>query len=416
MTFADWQQLTPAVAARTLHERLQTRLAPDQQRAAVAQLAPEADLIARFEAAAAAPGSTPLQRVPYFAKDLFDAAYTPTAAGSTFLTEVRPPRTRDGAFIAAMRNAGAVLAGKAHMHEFAYGTTGENPHYGDVQRPGFPDRTTGGSSSGSAALVASGVVPLALGSDTGGSVRLPAAFCGLYGYRLAPRDPWISDALPLSPSYDTAGWFTAHAGDMRASLSALLTMDPVSQAPRGCYLTMPGVDSDVTTACANAARQLAEPVPDDLGRELLAAFKQNVDTYNTVVALEAWEVHMSWAEKYRERYSPGVWQRLTRAQSVTAAQVDAAQRHTAELREQWAAFFKRYDFLVLPASPAAAYTKQELTLENRLRILTLSAPASIGGLPVLTVPVALPSGLTTGLQIVVNSPTSGVIDWVLRQR
>lgn len=411
MTFADWQNLTPTAAARTLHERLRTRLRPEQQRATVARLVSESELVARFTAAPHAP----LARVPYFAKDLFDAAGMPTLAGSTFLPDVRPAGSRDGAFITAMHKAGAVLVGKSHMHEFAYGTTGENPHYGDVERPGFPDRTTGGSSSGSAALVAAGVVPLALGSDTGGSVRLPAAFCGLFGYRLTPRDPWISDALPLSASYDTAGWFTANAGDMRVSIAALLDLKKSTPAPRGCYLAMPHVDAAVATACAAAARRFAEPAPTDVRDELLSVFKQNVDTYNTVVALEAWEVHKGWAEKYRDRYSPGVWQRLTRAQSVTPAQIAAAQTHTATLRAAWAAYFKRYDFLVLPASPAAAYTKAELTLENRLRILNLSAPASIGGLPVLTVPVALPSGLTTGLQILVNTTTSPVVDWALKQ-
>jgi amidase/aspartyl-tRNA(Asn)/glutamyl-tRNA(Gln) amidotransferase subunit A len=126
-------------------------------------------------------------------------------------------------------------------------------------------------------------------------------------------------------------------------------------------------------------------------------------------------VHKSWAEKYRDRYSPGVWQRLTRAQSVTPAQIEAAHRHTATLRGAWADFFKHYDFIMLPASPAAAFTRSELTLENRLRILNLSTPASIGGLPVLTVPAALSSGLTSGLQIIVNTTTSPVVDWALRQ-
>jgi aspartyl-tRNA(Asn)/glutamyl-tRNA(Gln) amidotransferase subunit A len=412
MTFADWQNLTPAAAARAVHAGVRTRLLPDQQGAAIAYLVPEPELTAQFAAVAS---DAPLRRIPYFAKDLFDAADIPTFAGTTFLPEVRPTRARDGAFIGALHEAGAVLAGKAHMHEFAYGTTGENPHYGDVERPGFPDRTTGGSSSGSAALVAAGVVPLALGSDTGGSVRLPAAFCGLYGFRLTPRDAWISDALPLAQSYDTAGWFTANAADMHTSIAALVGVNRARQTPRGCYLALPEIEPDVATACAAAASRVASPAPTEVGDAFRAVFKSNVDTYNTVVALEAWEVHRGWAEKYRDRYSAGVWQRLTRAQSVKPAQIEAATQHTAALRAQWAAFFQSYDFLVLPASPSAAFTKSELTLENRLRILSLCAPASIGGLPVLTVPVTLPSGLTTGLQIIVNSTTSPVIDWVLKQ-
>jgi amidase/aspartyl-tRNA(Asn)/glutamyl-tRNA(Gln) amidotransferase subunit A len=410
MTFADWQTLTPAKAAREVHERVRQRLPPAQQRAAIAQLADEATLASRF--AAAAPNA-PLARVPYFAKDLFDAAGVATFAGTTFLPEVRPARGEDGAFVTAMHHAGAVLAGKTHLHEFAYGVTGENPHYGDVERPGFPGRTTGGSSSGSAAVVAAGIAPLALGSDTGGSVRVPAAFCGLFGFRLMPRDPWISDAVPLAPSYDTAGWFTANATDMRTAVFALVGLGESRRTPLGCYLDMPGVDPEVATACAAAARRFAPAAETDLSGELLRAFERSADTYNTTVALEAWEVHRGWAERYREKYSPAVWQRLIRAQSVTPAQVEAADLHTTTLRMVWSKFFLTYDFLVLPASPSAAFSKSEFTLENRMRVLALTSPASIGGLPVLTVPVALPSGLTTGLQIIVNSPVSPVVNWAL---
>jgi amidase/aspartyl-tRNA(Asn)/glutamyl-tRNA(Gln) amidotransferase subunit A len=262
--------------------------------------------------------------------------------------------------------------------------------------------------------VGAGIVPLALGSDTGGSVRVPSAFCGLYGFRLMPHDPWIADAVSLAPSYDTAGWFTANATDMRTAVAALVGLGENQRAPRGCYLELPGLDRDVAEACAAAARKFAAPAEREVQGELLRAFERSVDTYNTIVALEAWEVHRGWAEHYRERYSPSVWQRLIRAQSVTPTQVEAADLHTATLRMMWTKFFQTYDFLVLPASPSAAFTPAEFTLENRGRVLALTAPASIGGLPVLTIPAPLPSGLTTGLQIIVNNPVSPVVNWALR--
>lgn len=408
MTFRDWQQLSPDAAARELHLRLATRLPPAQQRAAVARVTAEAELAGGFAAA-----SGPLARVPYFAKDLFDVAGLPTLAGSTFLPEVRPTPSHDGALITAMRKAGAVLAGKAHMHEFAYGITGENPHYGDVEVPGHPGRTTGGSSSGSVALVAAGVVPLALGSDTGGSVRLPAAFCGLHGFRLTPGHAWIRDAMPLAPSYDTAGWFTANASDLLASISALVGLTSPAREPRGCYLEMPGLDRDVSEACARAAQNYTAPASASVRKELLNGFGPAVDTYNTVVAQEAWSVHQAWAERYRDRYSTGVWQRLNRVHSLSPAQIETARAETQKLRALWQAYFSQHDFIILAASPTPALTKAECTLENRTRILTLTAPASIGGLPVVSVPVPLESGLTTGLQIIVPSVTSPAISWAL---
>ena len=410
MTFAQWQQLAPAAAAREVLQRVRTRLPAAQQRAVIAALVDEATLTANFAACAR---TGPLGGVPFFAKDLFDAAGMPTLAGSTFLPEVRPTPANDGAFVGALRHAGAVLAGKTHLHEFAYGITGENPHYGDCEHAHFPGRTTGGSSSGSAADVAAGIVPFALGSDTGGSVRVPAAFCGLFGFRLTPHDDWIRDAFPLAPSMDTAGWFTANAADMRDAISTLVGLRTSQREPRGGYLEMPGLDADVATACRTAAGKICAPAEAIVRDDLLAGFSRVLETYNTLCALEAWEVHQSWAERYRDRYDPAVWQRLNRVHALTADQIDSAHRGRTLLRLLWTNYFLTYDFLILPATPCPALTKAECTLENRGRLLALTTPVSLAGLPVLTVPVALPSGLTTGLQIVVNHPQSPVVNWAL---
>ncbi|MBL9190597.1 MAG: amidase [Opitutaceae bacterium] len=411
MSIRDWQKLSPSAAAREVHRRARANVSAEQQRAIFAWLRPEAELATALDAS---PPNAPLARTPYLAKDLFDVAGVPTRAGSTFLPELRPTPSHDGALVAALAQRGAVVAGKTHMHEFAYGITGENPHYGDCEHPRFPGRTTGGSSSGSAAAVAAGIVPLALGSDTGGSVRVPAAYCGLFGFRLTPRDAWVSDAIPLSPSYDTAGWFTASAAELKLVNDALLgPATPLAREPRGCYLEMPGLNPDVADACRAAAASIAAPATRDVAEPLLRGFARSVETYNTTVALEAWDYHRPWAERYRERYSSGVWQRLTRAHTITEAQRAAAAQDTLALRALWAEYFRTHDFLILAASPTAAPTKAESTLEHRMRILALTAPASIGGLPALTVPVPLPSGLTTGLQIIVPEPRSPVVNWAL---
>lgn len=409
MTFRAWQELPPLNAAREIHARC-ARLSPRQQRAVIAWLCPVEELARRFDSA---PAAAPLRRVPYFAKDLFDFLGTRTLAGSTFLPEVRPAGSADGAFARALHPTGAVFAGKTHLHEFAYGITGENPHYGDCEHPGFPGRTTGGSSSGSAAAVAAGLVPLALGTDTGGSVRVPAAFCGVYGFRLTPRDSWIADAFALAPTFDTAGWFTAHAADMLAALRALIGPDQATRAPRGCHLELPGLDPEVAAAFRAAAARLAPAASGEVATALLAAFAPASEAYHTIVARESWEVHRPWAERYRERYDPVVWQRVNRAHSLTPAQHAAADATLAQVRGAWKDFFRDFDFLVLPASPTPAPTKAECTLELRGRVIALTAPASLGGLPVLTLPVPLASGLTTGLQIVLPHARSPVSAWAL---
>ncbi len=412
MTLRDWQALSPASAAAEIHRRARTVLSPAQQRAVLAWLCPEPELAARF--AAAARGG-PLGGVPFFAKDLFDFPGTPTFAGSTFLPEVRRTPPAGGAFALALAAAGAVFAGKTHLHEFAYGITGENPHYGDVDRPGFPGRTTGGSSSGSAAAVAAGLVPFALGSDTGGSVRVPAAFCGLFGLRLTPHEPWIADAFPLSPTCDTAGWFTRTTADLRSTIAALLPPPRPAgpAAPRGLYLPLPGLDGDVALACREAAARFA-PLADSVAAETLErAFAPTLEAYHTIVAREAWAVHAAWAERFRDRYDPVVWPRLQRAHTLAPEHHRAADATLLAVRAAWRAYFGSYDFLLLPASPCGAPTKPECTPELRSRLITLTAPASLGGQPVLTVPVPLPSGLTTGLQLVVPDLTSPALAWAL---
>ncbi len=162
-------------------------------------------------------------------------------------------------------NLERVASRKSQLVEFASGLTGENPHYGDCPHPQFPNRLSGGSSSGSAALVAAGVVPFSIGTDTGGSVRVPAAFCGLYGFRLTPRDVFIADAFPLAPTMDTAGWFTANAPDMLTSWQALAGggSSGSESDSHGCYLPMsallPDADEEVAQACDKAAAKICPP-------------------------------------------------------------------------------------------------------------------------------------------------------------
>jgi amidase/aspartyl-tRNA(Asn)/glutamyl-tRNA(Gln) amidotransferase subunit A len=344
---------------------------------------------------------------------MFDVAGLPTFAGSSFLPEVRPDPGLGSAIVRDLGAAGAVMAGKAQLFEFAWGLTGENAHYGDCERPRFPGRTSGGSSSGSAAAVAAGVVPFAIGTDTGGSIRVPAAFCGVFGYRGVPGDAWISDAVPLSPSFDTAGWFTTTASDMSRAMAALVGLRAGGRTPTGCYLEVPGLDPEVERACRAAAAELAQPADDATRAELLAKFEPAAEIYGVLAGLESWKIHRKWAGKNWGRYGPLLRDRLERARGISQAQVAAVRPSQDALRLTWTKFFLTYDFLVMPAAPYPALAKADCTPASRLRMLGLTAPASLGALPVLTIPVGLPSGLSAGLQVIVNHPQSPVISWAL---
>jgi aspartyl-tRNA(Asn)/glutamyl-tRNA(Gln) amidotransferase subunit A len=410
MTFADWQLLGPEAAAREIRRRVEERFNPQQRRAVFAAVPEEAALAAAF---ASAPPTAPLRGVPYVLKDMFDVAGLPTFAGSSFLPEVRPAPAQESQIVRTLREAGAVLSGKTHLFEFAWGLTGQNANYGDCEHPGFPGRTTGGSSSGSAAAVAAGVVPLAIGTDTGGSIRVPAAFCGLFGYRGTPREAWIADGVPLSPSFDTIGWLTRSAADMRSALSALVGLEASPARPRGCYLEMPGLDPEVASACAAAAGAFAGPADSLTRGELVERFAPAAEIYGVLAGTETWKIHRKWADRYRARYGPLVQDRLDRARAISLAQVAAVEPSQAVLKRAWAEFFQAHDFLVMAATPFPALSREGFTPANRLAMLGLTGPASLAGLPVLTIPVPLPSGMTTALQIIVNHPRSPVIPWAL---
>jgi amidase/aspartyl-tRNA(Asn)/glutamyl-tRNA(Gln) amidotransferase subunit A len=413
MNFGEWQQLAPEAAAREVRRRAETNLSAAQRRAVIATLLDEAALAAAF---AKAPADSPLRGVPYLLKDLFDVVGEPTFAGSSFLPEVRPTPARDSQIVRDLRQAGAVYSGKVHMFEFAWGLTGENSHYGDCDRPGSPGRTSGGSSSGSAAAVAADVVPFAVGTDTAGSIRLPAAFCGIYGFRNVPGDPWMADGVPLAPSFDTAGWFTRSAGDMRTVLAALVGIRASERSPRGCYLEMPGLEPEVATACRAAAASLA-PAADAATRdELIEKFASAAELYGVIAGLETWKYHRKWADKYRARYGPLVQARLDRARAISQAQVAAVEPSYSALKIAWTKFFQTFDFLVMPSSPFPALAKADCTPANRLRMLGLTAPASLAGLPAIAIPVPLPSGMSTGIQVIVSHPQSPVLGWALAQR
>jgi len=419
LPFAAWQSMSARAAAREVHSRL-AALPVDLRSAALAWVRPEVDLAAELSGGS---GSRPtaagqeLHGIPYLLKDLFDLAAVPTNAGSTFLNSVRGTPARDSALALRLRELGAACAGKTHLVEFAAGLFGDNSHYGDCPHPRFPDRLTGGSSSGSAAMVAAGVVPFAIGTDTGGSVRVPASFCGVYGFRLSPGDGFIRDAVPLSPSLDTAGWFTANAGDMLAAVTALVGQAKPGKEPSGCYLPAAALgaffDPATAVACDRTAATFAKPADQATASALLSSWQGAIEAYTVTALHEAHAVHRDWLAPYHKHYEPGIWQRFSDGGRYTADQLAGAAVTFAKVRVAFRHYFDDYDYLVLPATPFPALRKSEGTPEARKALLTLTTPASLGGLPVLTIPVSLPSGLTTGLQIILPDVNSAVVPWLL---
>ncbi len=373
----------------------------------------------------------PLARVPFLVKDLYDVAGWPTAASSSFLADEIGIPTATSPLVRRLHELGAVPVGKTHLNEFAYGLSGRNVHTGDCPHPRFPGRLPGGSSSGSAWAVGRGLVPLALGTDTGGSIRVPAAFCGLYGLRLTPNEWSQEGCLPLSPSFDTAGWFTAAAPDMQTLIRLLLapgavaagdTSSPSTAASKstarddpmpplhGILLDALEIPTDplLAGAYAEACRRLECELDPAVATEFVAVCDGLAHAYSVLQSREAFAVHQKWLDRYRDAYGPAVWERIDRGRHWSAEELGAAEIARARVQTFFNLLFTRYDFAVLPAVPVTAPRGSDLTGDFRTRILTLTAPASMAALPVLTLPVFLEGGLSGGLQIIYRHPTSQV--------
>jgi amidase/aspartyl-tRNA(Asn)/glutamyl-tRNA(Gln) amidotransferase subunit A len=175
------------------------------------------------------------------------------------------------------------------------------------------------------------------------------------------------------------------------------------------------MSAEVATACDYAAASIAAQADPAAEAALLLSWHHAVETYVTIGMSEAHAVHRDWLAPYREHYDPVIWQRFTDAGHFASGDIARARERMGEMRAVWHDFFRAYDFLVLPAVPCAAPTKAEATPGLRRSILTLTAPASLGGLPVLSLPVPLPSGLTAGLQIVLPAVDSPVVTWLLNR-
>ncbi|MCC5025136.1 MAG: amidase [Candidatus Synoicihabitans palmerolidicus] len=261
--------------------------------------------IATDSLGASADISGALAGVPFASKDLFPLSGAPTRSGGRLHSRIA---RQDSTLVAAMRAVGAIPIGKTHLHEFAYGLTGENPHFGAVSHPQFADRTAGGSSSGSAA--AADIVPFALGTDTGGSLRVPAAFCGLYSWHDVPRHPWISDGFPLAPSFDTAGWLTSSPVDIRILNTTLWGDFPSSAStPRKAYLDAASLHVEMASAetqiMAAKASSFCDPSPISSHADFAAELHDTGFAYSVLQSTEAFAVHQTRLDARKSAYGSG---------------------------------------------------------------------------------------------------------------
>ncbi len=339
----------------------------------------------------------PLAGLPVSVKDLFDLAGAPTTCGSPFYATTRPVPEADAGYVARWRRTGVNFIGKTHLNEFAYGITGENKWFGNCTIPGFPDRLTGGSSSGAAASVRSGTACLALGTDTGGSLRVPAALGGLVSFRQSLGFAEWENSFPLAHSFDTAGWLQRHLGDVAFVAQALhpeIAYQPLTEAPRVRLLDGPWLaacEPEVFAAFQDFGAALAEtgcPVTRGVATGLEGAR----DLFVPIQAHEAAGIHAPFLPRHAAQYDPAILERLKMGAGISVQRYTELQALRLKfVEERISPLFIGADFLIAPASATPRLLAREDQSTTRPRLLTLTTPASLAGLPVLTIPW-LPQG------------------------
>lgn len=354
---------------------------------------------------AGAPGG-PLSGLTFAIKDLYDLAGEATSYGNPDWARTHPPAIATAICVRDLLGAGADLMGKTKTVELAYGLTGENVWHGTPINPASPDRFPGGSSCGSAAAVAARLVDFAMGSDTGGSVRIPASYCGVFGIRPSWGAVNLTGACALGPTFDTAGWFTARASILRRVGDVLLP--PGGEAPLGpLLLTGEAWDNaDAATALAlkpglmAAEALLGAALPMMIAPEGLHAF---YDHFRCAQAEEAWATLGPWVEATQPQFGPGVRERFAAAKAMDPDKAAAGRAFRRVVQARLWALLAGGGVLIHPTSPAPApLIAATLDEQNRVRERTMgvTAIAGLAGLPEVTLPVGRVDGAPVGLSLV----------------
>ena len=351
--------------------------------------------------------SGPLHGLTFAAKDLFDVAGHPTGGGNPDWARAHPVPKRNAWAVQALLDAGATLVGKTVTDEVSLGILGENAFFGTPANPAAPGRVPGGSSSGSASAVAAGACDTALGTDTGGSVRVPASFCGLYGIRPTQGRLDLAGMLPQAPTSDTTGWFARDA-DTFAAVSTVLLGEAIPDVPPPRILLATDAFGFADPAGADALRplmarleRLASPAQEVLmAPPGLTAWGR---AQRTLQPVEAWETFRPWIEAHNPRFAFSVARALMGGASTPAAELGWAEMVRQEARARMAHLLPAGTVLCLPTTPfPAPLVGLPLPVLEKLRtcILCLCAHGGLAGHPQVSVPGALVDGRPVGLSLV----------------
>ncbi|MEM7059494.1 MAG: amidase [Pseudomonadota bacterium] len=356
-----------------------------------------------FEVAGATDG--PLSGLTFGAKDLYDVAGHVTGCGNPDWARTHDVADTHAPPVSALLDAGARLVGKTHTDELAYSLMGVNEQLGTPVNFAAPDRVPGGSSSGSVAAVAAGLVDIGLGSDTGGSVRMPASFCGVYGIRTTHGRIPIDRTMPLAPSFDTAGWFTRDTATLALAAQAfgigsgtlpkklLLPVDAWARAWPQTVAAMAQMMAKLQDLCGPAEPVLLAPEGLTDWRE---AFRMHQGR-------EVWQVHGDWITTTQPNFGAGIDARFQMARGITDEEFAWARDLRVGISDRVQGLLADGAVMVLPTSPGPAPLRKSEQAEQddfRARALEMLCPAGHAGCPQISIPAGAVDSGPVGLSLI----------------
>jgi amidase len=352
-------------------------------------------------------GTGPLAGLTAAVKDMYDIAGSRTGAGNPAWLAAHAPARSHAAAVAKILAAGATIVGKTICDELFFSVAGINAHYGTPANLRAPGRIPGGSSSGSAAATAAGACDFALGSDTGGSIRVPASFCGLYGMRPTHGRVDLSGAVAMAPSFDTCGWFAASPGVLRRVGEVLLGGGRVEGPVRALVVATDAfaqADPEVVATTRGFLARAGGVLPPPLEQAVAPdGFDPWREAFRVIQGREAWESYGDFVRSAAPDLGPGIRERVAYAAAVTAEAAQAARRTMAAARAHIRGLVPPGTVMALPTAPCIA---PPLDLPDaaqdafRTRVMRLTCIAGLAGLPQLSIPVGTAGGCPAGLSLI----------------
>lgn len=349
----------------------------------------------------------PLSGLTFGAKDLYDIQGHMTGCGSPDWVNTHDVATITAPAVQVLLDAGATLVGKTHTDEIAYSLMGVNAHYGTPINSAAPARVPGGSSSGSVAATAAGLVDFGLGSDTGGSVRMPASFCGVYGIRTTHGLIDLSNVMPLGASFDTCGWFARDAATFAKVGAAYGIEAQNANLPKRLLIAddaMALADPETQSVLSSGIGDLSSKFETVEHVEMAeGAFADWREVFRICQAADVWKAHGEWVTATQPNFGPGVKERFEMAASISDEMLIPAQEQRAQITARLESLLRDDAVIALPSSPGPAPRRDadEAGLDRfRMAALELLCPAGLAGLPQISMPTGTVDGGPVGLSLI----------------